>query len=150
MSEVSIKEMKVGDFIKISGGEKAGKWSHIGEVTVVGDSEFTMATFVGTMTLRKEPDTKFTREEGPPTGWKKFRDDPEKFLEREQTKQKDREERIRAESKPLRERVFDIVKENSTLKLDKLIKLCVEQTGGDPALVQTQVQLAKIRITRGS
>lgn len=147
------KDVQVGNYVKLTIVDKKGKFSYIGEVTDIVSSEdrdwIVLTTMIGTMHLDiHKNEMEITQEV--PVGWKKFRANPDKFLEDQRKKEHTKEIEIAASTKTLKEKVLEYVKANAKKKDATLIKECSAEFKAAPELVKVQVQLARLRLGKVS
>ena len=143
-----LKEVDIGNFIKFSGKDKQGRWQYIGEV-VSKDEKFFKILFVeGLWGFSSFTDDEFYMAERPPW-WEKFASDPEKYRNRLKGKEeKKKEASMLPMQKTIKEQVFDLVKENSTLTESKLFKLVKTSVHADDSILNNYILLAKTKLRR--
>lgn len=131
---LDFSDFSVGDFVKIE--QKDGpvpdrvNWS--GKVKVSEKHILEVETFDGVIGLEPyQPDMELeiTKLKRKPSGWKDFRDNPEKYRE------------IKPK-KPVKDQVFDLVKNNPRKKAESLLKLAKDTISGNPKTMKTYINLA--------
>lgn len=154
----TIKDVKVGDFVKYSDKVKKKKFSYVGEVTHIDKSRetFEMMTHYGDMGFclakveEKETfDTEYNKEETKtknnqelevvtkkPKGWAKFKKDPENWVK------ENLYDTTPVKIKSKKQKVFDLVKNNPRKKLKGLLTLAKKEIGGSEGKLKIQIQLA--------
>lgn len=150
----NLKQIKIGEFVKFTDKDKSGKFSYVGEVTSIEQGWINILTFEGEMGFKIDPNNHLEKILTQPTGWKKYKDDPEGYrlkinndkLKARQKEQKDRELEV-ANMKSVKDKVKDFVLSQKERSLDKLHKKCIKQfTGTDSKVLLNYVQLALLKV----
>lgn len=148
----SLSDVEDGEFIKFTASDKSGKVQYVGEVierlSLEDANWITMQTFIGKMSFMVGKND-LEKAEAPP-GWKKFKSNPDAYFNEQRQKTEKKTQEVIANTKTLKERVFDYVRMNSKKKDSVLIKECVSEFKAAPELVSVQVQLARLRLKKTS
>lgn len=137
----------IGDFVKFTHAEKGNKTAYVGEVleveTLGADAWLTMQTFVGKMSF-KLGKNELTKAEQP-VGWKKFKTDPDSYMNDKKKNDESKEQKIVADTKTLKTRVYEFVQENPNLAEAKLILEASKKFSANQELVKLHVRSALVR-----
>lgn len=154
-----VDQVKVGDFVKFVGRDKSGRFSYIGEVITIQKenkllpASFEMLTFEGTMGFifprtMKDDDEIRTGDKDEfepnelyltttkPTGWAKFKKNPNDFKEQKQ------EEAKIVPAIPKKQQVLELVQANPRKKEAALLKMALKEIGGTEATLKNYIKLA--------
>jgi len=131
-----LSQVKVGSFIRLVDRDKQGKFSYVGEVTVVTKDppHFEMITMEGTMGFCMATPTanELHMTTTKPTGWHKFKNNPSKF----------RESKAVHPPKTKRQLVFELVAKNTRKGEPALLKLAKKEIGGSDIQLLNFIKLA--------
>ncbi len=150
MKEDSItnkNSVSVGEFVKFTHVEKNGKTMHVGEVVELLSHEdgdwLIMQTFVGKMHFKLGKNDLTKAEQ--PVGWKKFKNDPDGYFNDKREREDAKEQKIVAETKTLKTRVYEFVQENPKMTEAKLILEASKKFSANQELVKLHVKSALVR-----
>jgi hypothetical protein len=145
----TLKDIKVGEFVKFAGRDAQGKWHYIGEVVSVNDpvGYFKVMFIEGDWGFTSFTDDEFYAAVKP-ANWDKFKADPESYRDKLRGKAEKKRTEPAPVQKTIKEQVFDLVKENLKLSDAKLLKLLKTSINADPALLGNMMQLAKTKLSR--
>lgn len=150
MKEDSItnkNSVSVGEFVKFTHVEKNGKTIHVGEVVELLSHEdgdwLIMQTFVGKMHFKLGKNDLTKAEQ--PVGWKKFKNDPDGYFNDKREREDAKEQKIVAETKTLKTRVYEFVQENPKMTEAKLILEASKKFSANQELVKLHVKSALVR-----
>lgn len=150
---LSIKDVKVGEFIKYSGRDKSGKFHYVGEVRSVEAGWINILTLDGySMGFHNEgfKDTELHLTDKP-VGWDKFVKNPEKAKEKAKEKEEAKREAAKLPVlKTTKEQVFDLVRDNAKLSDNKMLKLVMQNVKGDEATLKMYIALAESKLKKGA
>lgn len=144
----TIKDIKVGDFIKFVEKDKRGKFSYSGEVIKVDASTNSIETlcFEGNFGFNIVPSNELYLLDGKPVGWDKFMKNPDAYRKGLMEKEKAKED---AKAIPIvktqKEQVLDIVKDNISLTENKLYKLVKSQVNGNESILKNYIKLGILK-----
>lgn len=105
----NISQIEIGNFIKFSGKEGKEKFSYIGEVIDISNQWVRILCYEGEFELKVNKKNTLEKILTKPTGWKKYKDDPEKYrLEKNLKKIKEQENKAKTLSS-IREQIYEFV-----------------------------------------
>lgn len=139
--------VSVGEFVKFTHAEKKGKTVHVGEVIDILSQEdgdwLVMQTFVGKMHFKFGKNDLTKGEQ--PVGWKKFKTDPDAYFKDKRKQEDAKEQKIVAETKTLKTRVYEFVQDNPKMSEAKLILEASKKFAANQELVKLHVKSALLR-----
>lgn len=148
----SMKDVKVGDFIKFCDKDKKGKFSYTGEVIGIGKDPVFQAACIETICFEGNfgfvicAENELYLLDGKPVGWDKFKKDPAAYRRGLRNKEEAKEEaRAVPVMKTQKEQVFDLVKDNPKLTDSKLWKLVRDSVKGDEAVLKNYIKLGQMK-----
>lgn len=148
----SLADVEDGDFVKFTTTDKGSKVSYVGEVierlSLEDANWLTIQTFIGKMSFMVGKNDLEKCEA--PVGWKKFKVNPDAYFTEQKQKSDKKIQEVVANTKTLKDKVFEYVKSNIKKKDAALIKECVAEFKAAPELVTVQVQLARLRLKKTS
>jgi hypothetical protein len=150
----TLKQVKVGDFVKFTDKDKSGKFNYVGEVLSIEQGWINILAFEGEMGFKIDKDNHLETILTQPTGWKKYKDDPEGYrlkINNEKLKARQKEQKAHeieaASMKTVKEKVKEFVLSQKERTLEKLLKkVSKEFKDTDQKLLTTYIQLALLKI----
>jgi len=150
----SLKQVKIGDFVKFTEKDKQGKFTYVGEVISIEQGWINILAFEGEIGFKIDKDNHLETILTQPTGWKKYKDNPEAYrfkintdkLKARQKEQKAREDEV-ANIKTVKEKVKEFVLSQKERTLEKLLKkVSKEFKDTDQKLLTNYIQLALLKV----